>query len=101
MAKIVKKDISVALESAGFSVSKLKDGCYEIETWTDGGVNMLHYFKDRTELKQIVKDFDIDNEVLPLWNNDMRYRAKFVTLSKALSDMRKYRAFLRKTVKQL
>lgn len=75
---------------------------YEVEAWTDNGVNMIHFVdcrKDRhpaglnaenvlEELKEIAAFFDVDREI-DLYRLDDRFRMAF-SIRQALNDFDNY-----------
>ena len=75
---------------------------YEMETWTDGGVNMIHFIDCREssyadglmvqnvleELKKISANFDVDEE-LELHRQGKSYRKAF-TIREGLEDFEAY-----------
>ena len=73
----------------------------EIETWTEGGVDMIHtiYFFDnyqdiynktevKKELDRLYENFDIDEEI-DLYRQDKKYKNDF-TIRESLEDFEKY-----------
>ena len=73
----------------------------EIETWTDGGVDMIHtfYFCDdfqdiydienvKKQLQEIFNDFSIDDEI-DLYRQDKNYKNNF-TIRQSLEDFTEY-----------
>lgn len=75
------------------------EGTVELETWTNGGVNMiisLDINKDMSLLDQFneyVARFDVDEEVLFLMENDSSYRSSF-SLSASISDFKSFHEVL-------
>ena len=68
-------------EEKDFNVHLIEqDGnqCAEVETWTNGGVNMILWLNPFTieEFKQIVNDFDVDEEI-ELHRQGQDYRNAF------------------------
>lgn len=72
---------------------------YELETWTQGGVNMIHFIDCRceegvtpkrvlSELKEILENFDVDDEI-DRYRQGERYRRDF-TIRESLEDFEKY-----------
>lgn len=63
---------------------------YELEDWTNGGVNMIIYIDKRKkenlkeQLLEYIDNFDID-EVIDLYRQDERYRNDF-TIRESLKD---------------
>ena len=72
-----------------FSVAEHND-CVELETWTDGGVNMIiNINKDDTgsyfeQFNEYVEDFDMDEEI-ELHRQDNGYKAAF-TIKQSVND---------------
>ncbi|GEM_PF-2299783 len=84
-------------ESLDFNTSLDEEGL-EIEMWTDGGVDMIHYFhaKDGDYFDQfvsLVKDFDIDEEI-DLHRQDKRYCNAF-THKESVEDFTDYHNHLK------
>jgi len=73
----------------------------EVESWSDGGVdmiiNLLPFTKE--EFIKYVNDFDIDEEIM-LNRQDKRYCADF-TLTQSLKDFKKYHTGLKKVSTKL
>jgi hypothetical protein len=96
------KDLKEFFEENDFIVSVSEDGnAAEIETWTKGGVNMIFYLDPFTieEFKDIVNDFDIDNEI-ELHREDPRYKADF-TIKQSLKDFEDYHNRLKRVLSKL
>ena len=75
--------------------------CAEIEKWTDGGVDMnlnLNPFS-KEEFINVVKNFDIDDEIMTN-RQDSRYCADF-TLTQSLKDFTKFHKKLKKVALNL
>lgn len=78
-----------------FNVSVSND-CVELETWTDGGVNMLitllnvndNYME---QLEKYIEEFDIDDEIQIMRESD-NYKKNF-TIRESLDD---YEAYIEK-----
>ena len=75
-----------------FGVEEYKDGL-QLETWTEGGVNMIHYFhkKDGCYFKQFiefVQNFEVDEEI-EIHRQGESYRNVF-TYRKSLEDFEDY-----------
>lgn len=91
-------------EDNGFNVHLTEqDGaqCAEVESWTNGGVDMNIWLNPFTEDEFIsfVNDFDIDEEI-ELHRQDPRYKADF-TISRSLSDFKAYYKMLNKVAKAI
>lgn len=86
---------------ANVNVSKFTNGQgLEMETWTDGDVNMIVWLENEDNLledfKEYVEDFDIDYEI-ELHREDKRYRDAF-SLRESLNDFEDYVKWLKKIV---
>lgn len=81
------------------------DSEIELESWTDGGVDMfICIFKDENidyleQFKNYIDDFDIDEQI-DLYRQDEQYRKEF-SISKSLKDFEGYLKKLRKIYKIL
>lgn len=70
----------------------------ELETWTDGGVNMhivLRKDSDKSYLQQFedyLKNFDVDEEI-EIYRQDTQYRNDF-TIRESLEDFEAYDEWL-------
>ena len=78
---------------AGFSLYRYEqdgESCVELETWTDGGVNMIINLMPYTpaEFVKYVNDFDVD-EMIDLHRQDPRYCRDF-TISESLEDFTEF-----------
>jgi len=103
--KIILDNIIKTLESFDFKVKVLSEnGMYngiEIETWTKGGVNMIHsfYFWDyndlydkdnvKKKLREIYENFSIDDEI-DIYRQDKLYKKQF-SISESLKDFTEYK----------
>jgi len=88
----LKKIIEV-LEDNGFIVGEDKDSNrITLETWTDGGVNMIIEIEDKNtiveEIKNYVSDFDIDEEI-DLYRQGKDYCRNF-TIRESVEDFEDY-----------
>lgn len=76
------------------------DNGFEMETWTDGGVNMIVYLENEKGLledfKDYVKYFDIEEEI-DLYREEKDYKSAF-TLKQSLKDFEDYLKWLNKIV---
>lgn len=81
------------------------DSEIELESWTDGGVDMIFcIYKDENidyleQFKNYIDDFDIDEQI-DLYRQDEQYRKEF-SISKSLKDFEGYLKKLRKIYKAL
>ena len=75
--------------------------CAELESWTDGGVDMIIYLNPFTkeEFISYVNNFDIDEEI-DIYRQDKRYRKDF-TISESVKDFSKYHRELKNVAKKL
>lgn len=94
----------------GFSIEEYREHdvlCgYEMETWTGGGVNMIHFIDLRGKevthetflegLKQVCSEFSVDDAV-DLHRQDEEYRADF-TVRESLEDFEIYAGTLKEMV---
>lgn len=83
------------------NVSKFANGQgLEMETWTDGDVNMIVWLENEDNLledfKEFVENFDIDSEI-ELHREDKRYQDAF-SLRESLNDFEDYAKWLKKIV---
>lgn len=99
-----RKDMIDIFESNDYSVHTHKeDGktYAEVETWTSGGVNMLHTLQPFTleQFERVVEEFDVDEEI-DLHRLDKRYRDVF-TIQRSLNDFTEYHEKLKATLAEL
>lgn len=102
---LILENIIKAIEEFNFNVELLSENGMingmEIETWTEGGVDMIHtiYFFDnyqdiynktevKKELDRLYENFDIDEEI-DLYRQDKKYKNDF-TIRESLEDFEKY-----------
>lgn len=83
------------------SIAKFANGQgMEMETWTDGGVNMLVWLENEDNLledfKEFVENFDVDYEI-ELHREGESYRNAF-SLRESLNDFEDYVKWLKKIV---
>jgi hypothetical protein len=73
----------------------------ELETWTNGGVNMFVYLSPPTveSFEQFVNDFNVDEEI-DTYRQDTRYCATF-TIRQSLEDFEKFKERLEDTLLKL
>lgn len=90
LKSITSEELQDFFEEEDFNVTVLENGEVEIETWTEGGVNMIHYLSSCTieEFGNIVNDFDIDEEI-DLHRQDPTYVAAF-SIKQSVEDFTKY-----------
>jgi hypothetical protein len=100
--KINKKQMEI-LENHFNIYEDEKD--YELETWTDGGVNMFIYIgKDIEEdlieqLEKYIENFDIDEEI-DLHRQDKRYRDDF-RITESVKDFVSWVEYIETIIKDL
>jgi len=75
--------------------------CAEIESWTDGGVDMIITLQPFSieEFIKYVNDFNIDEEI-DLYRQDKSYKTSF-TISESVADFTKYLEELKSVVTEL
>ena len=98
------KKLKKFFEDNNFSVYLFKqDGkqCAEIESFTDGGVDMIITLQTfiKEEFFDYVDDFDVD-ELIDLHRQDKSYRANF-TISQSLKDFTDFHNNLKEIVSKL
>lgn len=84
-----EKNLEEVLEKEGFNIHYFiedNENCAEIETWTEGGVNMVFHLIPFTieKFKELAKDFDIDEQI-DLHRQDERYKKSF-SIKESLDD---------------
>ena len=78
---------------------------YELEAWTDGGVDMLIYidkFKEENVIEQLehyLEEFDID-EIIDLHRQDEDYRNDF-KITESVKDFENWVHFIEEIIKEL
>ena len=87
-------ELELFFQNHGFQVHLTEQNgiqCAEVESWTDGGVDMIIWLNPFTkeEFIDYVKDFDIDEEIERNRQNK-EYRTDF-TLSQSVNDFTKYK----------
>ena len=107
--EIILENIIKALESFNYGVSLMYENGItngmQIETWTNGGVDMIHtfYFCDdfqdiygvdniQSELQDLYDNFSIDDEI-DMYRQDDKYKSDF-TISESLQDFTEYQKTL-------
>lgn len=89
-------------EERDFNVHKLDDDeGVELETWTDGGVNMIFHLNPFTikEFKNRVDGFDIDEEI-ELHRQADDYKSAF-TIRQSLEDFEAFEERLKEVLEEL
>ena len=104
-----KKDLSLNdlqkfFEKEGFNVHQFEQDnkkCAEIETWTNGGVDMIITLIPFSIEKFIeyVDNFNVDDQI-DFYRQDEHYRNNF-TISESLEDFNDFHEGLKKIVKKL
>ena len=109
------ESIFETLEQKGISVYRYKEGeklCgYELNTYTDGGVNMIIFLDFRGEEKNVenedkfiekflnyIKDFDVDEEV-DLHRQSKDYKNAF-TISQSVKDFKSWKKEMKNIFKK-
>lgn len=89
--RMTKKEKRILEKYFNIYTSKNSDGItYELEQWTDGGVDMLIYIDcrdNKTVTEQFIdyiENFDIDEEI-DIYRQDESYKEVF-TISRSLHD---------------
>lgn len=86
-----------------FNIYNDEDNLMELESWTDGGVDMIIDIDTNNdllqELKNYVSNFNIDEEI-DLYRQGKDYRDNF-TISESLKDFENYIEFINGVIKQL
>ena len=90
---MTKKKFIEILESNDFIVHLVKENgkqCAELETWTDGGVNMIVWLNPFTpkEFASFVDDFNIDDQI-DMYRKDDKYRNAF-SVRQSLADFESF-----------
>ena len=100
--KLTKKERKIFENNFGIYEDQ---NCYELEDWTNGGVNMIiHLNKDDnlSATKQFIEyidNFDIDEEI-DIYREDKRYREAF-TIRQSLQDFENWIKWLNEIKKDL
>lgn len=95
----MKEQVRKIFEEAGFDISNCDDG-YELEDWTNGGVDMIIELKrgqEKEDFINYVENFDIDEEI-DLYRQDKRYCDAF-TCRESVEDFEKWEEMI-KAVKE-
>lgn len=73
----------------------------DIETWTSGGVNMIHCLNPFTvaEFERMVEDFDVDEEIDR--HREMKGYKEAFSIRGSLADFEKYKALLEEMLAEL
>lgn len=103
--EIILNNIIKTMESFNYNVNLIYENGMisgmEIETWTNGGVDMIHtlYFCDdyqelyekdnvKKQLKEIADSFSIDDEI-DMYRQDAKYKSNF-SIRESLKDFEEY-----------
>ena len=98
MDKLMTNKEKLILEDK-FSIYDCRNGEIELETWTNGGVNMLIYLDTTSEetitqqFRNYVDNFDIDEEI-DLHRQSKDYKDMF-TITESVDDFRDYVEWLK------
>lgn len=99
--KITEKQRKILEDN--FNIYNDEDNFMELESWTNGGVDMIIYIDTNNgllqELKKYVNNFNIDEEI-DLYREGKDYRDNF-TISESLKDFENYIEFVNGVIKQL
>ena len=86
-----------------FNVDNDEDNLMELESWTNGGVDMMIYIDTNNELieelENYLDNFNVDEEI-DLYRQGKDYRDNF-TISESLIDFENYIEFVKGVIKQL
>ena len=99
-----QKKLIDLFENADFNVHLFEQDnqqCAELETWTNGGVNMIITLMpfNIEEFKRYVKNFNVDEEI-DLHRQDERYKNAF-TIKQSVKDFEDFQKRLKKVKKDL
>lgn len=76
---------------------------FELESWTDGGVNMFIFINKNedilTQLKEYIENFDIDEEI-DIHRQCEQYKQAF-TITESVDDFRNYVEWLKDILEKL
>lgn len=84
-----------------FGVSDIGEQ-YELEQWTDGGVDMIIYVNKNNiigDLKNYLENFDIDEEI-DIYRQDKSYKDNF-TIAESLNDFTEWLKYINKIIGEL
>lgn len=99
--KTNKKELEI-LEKY-FDYVKLETKDAYLETWTNGGVDMIVYIEESESpiqaLKRYLKNFDIDEEI-ELYRQGKDYRDNF-TITESVDDFRNWEKYIQKCIDEL
>ena len=102
MSKISLEKFTEILEEEDFSVEEGIDGDILIETYTDGGVDMVKYLSPDAfvkEFKEYRDYFNVDEEI-EVHRDDERYKNDF-TIRESLEDFEEYQEKLDRICEKL
>ena len=99
-----KKQLQIILEKKGFNCHFFTQGnaeCAEIDTHTEGGVNMIYALIpfNCEEFIEYAQDFNIDEEI-DIHRKMKGYKEAF-TIRESLADFEKYSKLINRIAKQL
>lgn len=96
-----KNQLQEFFESESFTVHFCEEGEVELETWTQGGVNMVIHLEPFTaeEFESYVYDFDVDGEI-DLHREGESYKSAF-TIRESLEDFESFHGRLKETMERL
>lgn len=102
--KMTTKKLQKFFEDNDFNVHLVEQDkvqCAEVETWTNGGVNMILWLNPFTveEFKSSVKDFDIDEQI-DLHRQGQDYKNAF-SIRESVEDFEDYHNRLKGVAEKL
>nr|DAW45514.1 MAG TPA: hypothetical protein [Caudoviricetes sp.] len=101
---IISKKEKDILEKRGIGVYE-QDTFYELEQWTNGGVNMfINIWKEEKsslveQLERYIDEFDIDNEI-DMYRQDEDYKSNF-TITRSLEDFGDWLEYIKSIIEDL
>lgn len=86
-----------------FNIFENESG-YELETWTNGGVNMIITLEKNgdtllKQLKEYIDNFDIDSEI-DMYRENEEYRNRF-TIKESIEDFEDYISYVKDLIEDL
>jgi hypothetical protein len=98
------KTLQEFFEKEDFQVHLFKQDkkqCAEVETWTNGGVNMIIVLQPfiKEQFVEYVEQFNIDDEI-DMCRQDQRYKAVF-TITESVKDFTDFHNRLKEVEKKL
>lgn len=100
--KINKKQMEILKNNFDYMELEKEEDLY-LETWTNGGVDMIIYLDNKKSiienLEDYLKNFDID-EVIDLYREDKKYRENF-TILESVKDFENWEKYIKIIIKEL